>query len=168
VAPHMTVGSNPDLYKRYSWPSRSSTRASDPGGRSKHCLQGRSCLLLSEVLGPGTRPSTKSRYSYAQAGANEDFLRIVRANPFVKARDPVLARHYAWQLFQRGDLREAKRIADELQQTTTQRDPELEVAIHRGFPPLARASLSSATRNGKCRPNMCRPQTSARTGSRFT
>src|SRR5580704_12328838 len=57
------------------------------------------------------------------------FLRIVRANPFVETRDPALARHYAWQLFQRGGLREAKRIADELRQSTTQRDLELEIAI---------------------------------------
>jgi tetratricopeptide (TPR) repeat protein len=67
--------------------------------------------------------------AYAQAGANQDVLRIVRANPFVEARDPALARHYAWQLFQRGELREAKRIADELRQSTTQRDLELEIAI---------------------------------------
>ena len=46
------------------WPSPSSTRDADPGGRPEHYLQGRGCALtalLREVLPPGTGPSKKGR-----------------------------------------------------------------------------------------------------------
>jgi hypothetical protein len=65
---------------------------------------------------------------YAQAGANEEFLRLLRASPFIEGHDPVLARHYAWQLFQRGELPEAGQIAEKLK-VTIQRDLELETAV---------------------------------------
>lgn len=65
--------------------------------------------------------------AYANAGDDENFLRLLKANPSIETREPELARYHAWKLFQRGQILEARRIADRLHATT--RDLELEIAI---------------------------------------
>jgi tetratricopeptide (TPR) repeat protein len=67
--------------------------------------------------------------AFANAGDDENFLRVLKANPFVEERDPVLARHHAWKLFHHGQLHDAKRIARELRKSAKLRDLELEIAI---------------------------------------
>ena len=67
--------------------------------------------------------------AFANAGDDENFLRLLKACPFVEDRDPGLARYHAWKLFSRGHLGDARRIADELRKRAELRDPELEIAV---------------------------------------
>jgi hypothetical protein len=67
--------------------------------------------------------------AYANAGDNDSFMRIVEAHPTVKDGDSAIARHYAWQLFHRGRIKEAAAAAAELGRAASERDLNLEVAI---------------------------------------
>ncbi|MGH7846385.1 MAG: hypothetical protein ACREQW_14610 [Candidatus Binatia bacterium] len=67
--------------------------------------------------------------SYARAGDNDNFMRIVEANNAIFDRDSGLRRHYAWQLFSRGRLSEALAEAKRLAQEATSRELDLEIAI---------------------------------------
>jgi len=67
--------------------------------------------------------------AYAIAGDNDSFMRIVEAHPTIKDGDPAIARHYAWQLFHRGRIKEAAAVAAELGHAASERDLNLEVAI---------------------------------------
>jgi hypothetical protein len=67
--------------------------------------------------------------AYASVGDNENFMRIVEAHPPIKRIDSGIERHYAWQLFQRGRIKEAAAAASELGRTVLGRDLNLEVAI---------------------------------------
>ncbi len=67
--------------------------------------------------------------AYANAGDNHNFVRIVEAHPAVKQSDPGIERHYAWQLFYRGRIKEAIAAVAVLGRTASERDLNLEVAI---------------------------------------
>ena len=67
--------------------------------------------------------------AYAQVGDDENFFRIVEAHPSIKDGDPAIAAHYAWQLFRRGQLKEARRAAAELDRFSSGRDLNLDVAL---------------------------------------
>jgi hypothetical protein len=67
--------------------------------------------------------------AYANAGDNDNFMRIVEAHPAIKRSDTGIERHYAWQLFHRGRMKEAAAAATELGRTASGRDLNLEVAI---------------------------------------
>jgi hypothetical protein len=66
--------------------------------------------------------------SYARAGDNDNFMRIVENNAILD-RDSRLRRHYAWQMLSRGRLSEALAEARQLAQEATSRDLDLEIAI---------------------------------------
>lgn len=67
--------------------------------------------------------------SYARAGDNDNFMRIVEGNNAILDRSNGLRRHYAWQLFRRGLLSEARLEAQRLAEEATTRDLDLEIAI---------------------------------------
>ncbi len=67
--------------------------------------------------------------AYANAGDDENFLRLLQANPFIEAREPELARYHAWKLFQGGQIREARRISEQIRANASTRDLELEIAV---------------------------------------
>jgi len=67
--------------------------------------------------------------AYANAGDSDNFTRIVEANPAIRRSDAGIERHYAWQLFHRGRIKEATAAASELGRTALGRDLNLEVAI---------------------------------------
>ena len=67
--------------------------------------------------------------AYANAGDNDNFMRIVEAHPAIKGSDTGIEKHYAWQLFHRGRMKEAIAAAAELGRTASGRDLNLEVAI---------------------------------------
>jgi hypothetical protein len=67
--------------------------------------------------------------AYANAGDNENFMRIVESHPAVRGSDAGIDKHYAWQLFQGGRIKEAAAAAAELGRTAAGRDLNLEVAI---------------------------------------
>ena len=67
--------------------------------------------------------------AYANAGDNDNFMRLVEAHPAIKRSDPGIEKHYAWQLFHRGRMKEALAAAVELGRTASGRDLNLEVAI---------------------------------------
>jgi hypothetical protein len=56
-------------------------------------------------------------------------MRIVEVHPTIKGGDPAIARHYAWQLFLRGRMREAAAAAVEIGTAPLERHLNLEVAI---------------------------------------
>ena len=67
--------------------------------------------------------------AYANAGDNDNFMRVVEAHPATKHSDAGIERHYAWQLFRQGRLNEANLAAAQLEHTALGRDLNLEVAI---------------------------------------
>jgi hypothetical protein len=67
--------------------------------------------------------------AYANAGDNDNFMRVVEAHPATKQSDAGIERHYAWQLFRRGRLNESNVAAVQLERTALGRDLNLEVAI---------------------------------------
>jgi hypothetical protein len=67
--------------------------------------------------------------AFANAGDDDKFLDLLRANPIIEMREPELARYHAWKLLQRGQIREAFRITDWLRANGSARDPQLEVAL---------------------------------------
>ena len=67
--------------------------------------------------------------AYADAGDNDNFMRIVEANPAIRRSYPGIERHYAWQLFHRGRVKEATAAASEVGRTALGRDLDLDVAI---------------------------------------
>jgi hypothetical protein len=76
------------------------------------------------------RDITLAARAYANAGDSNNFMRVAEAHPVVKDRDPVLAAHYAWRLFHRGQLKEAKAAAEDLARRFPDlRDLNLEIAI---------------------------------------
>lgn len=69
-------------------------------------------------------------YSYAQLGDGLQFIRIIETHPFLEDRDPEFRRHYAWELFGLGRLKEAKSRTEMLaRQFPANRDLQLEIAI---------------------------------------
>jgi hypothetical protein len=56
-------------------------------------------------------------------------MRIVEAHPAIKQSNTEIERHFAWQLFRRGRIKEATAAAGELGRTASGRDLNLEVAI---------------------------------------
>lgn len=67
--------------------------------------------------------------AYANAGDNDNFMRVVEADPAIRQSNTRIETHYAWQLFRRGRLKEAAVEAAELGRTASDRDLNLEVAI---------------------------------------
>ncbi len=67
--------------------------------------------------------------AYANAGDNDNFMRIVEAYPAIRRSDTAIERLYAWQLFPRGRTKEAASAAGELGRTALGRDLNLEVAL---------------------------------------
>jgi hypothetical protein len=67
--------------------------------------------------------------AYANAGDNDNFMRVVEAHPAIKRSDPGIERRYAWQLFYRGRIKEAIAAVSELGRDASERDLNLEVAI---------------------------------------
>jgi hypothetical protein len=67
--------------------------------------------------------------AYANAGDSDNFMRIVEAHPAIRRSDAGIQRHYAWQLFRRGRIKEATAAAGELGRAVLERDLNLEVAI---------------------------------------
>jgi hypothetical protein len=76
------------------------------------------------------RDIATAAYAFAQLGDGREFTRIIEANPFLEDRDPEFRRHYAWELFRQGRLREAKARVELLaQKSDADRDLQLEIAI---------------------------------------
>lgn len=69
----------------------------------------------------------RTAQAYALLGDDAEFLRVIEAHPFLKEREPRLLQQYAWVLFRKGRLKEAKTAADELR--SSDRDLQLESAI---------------------------------------
>ena len=69
----------------------------------------------------------RAAQAFARLGDDAEFLRVMHAHPFLKEREPGLLHYYAWALFRRGRLKEAKAAADEL--GGAERDLQLEIAI---------------------------------------
>lgn len=67
--------------------------------------------------------------SYAKAGDNDNFIRVIETNSTILNRDSGLRRHYAWQLVSRGRLKEALTQGQRLAQHDTTRDLDLEIMI---------------------------------------
>jgi hypothetical protein len=72
---------------------------------------------------------TAAAQAYANAGDNDNFMRIVEAHPTLNDGDPAIAKHYAWQLFHRGRIKETAAAIAELGSTASGRDLNLEVAL---------------------------------------
>jgi hypothetical protein len=66
--------------------------------------------------------------AFASAGDDEDFLRTINLCP-PERRSPQLINRHAWVLFQRGLIKDAARLADELKNRPEARDLNLEIAI---------------------------------------
>lgn len=65
-----------------------------------------------------------------QAGRGEELVRLVEANPALRETTVGILRHYGWQLYQNGRLKNAEQVAGELQQKSPdRRDLNLEIAI---------------------------------------
>jgi hypothetical protein len=76
------------------------------------------------------RDIATAAYAFAQLGDGREYVRIIEANPFLEDKDPEFRRHYAWELFKQGRLREAKMRAEFLAQNfASHRDLQLEIAI---------------------------------------
>jgi hypothetical protein len=69
----------------------------------------------------------RAAQAYGRLGDDAEFLRIIEAHPFLKENEPGLLHYYAWALFRKGRLKEAKAAADALRDTD--RDLQLEIAI---------------------------------------
>jgi hypothetical protein len=69
----------------------------------------------------------RAAQAVARLGDDAEFLRVMQAHPFLKEREPGLLHYYAWALFRRGRLKEARTAADEL--GAAERDLQLEIAI---------------------------------------
>jgi hypothetical protein len=67
--------------------------------------------------------------AYAKVGDNENFMRLVEAQPGIMDADSNLARHYGWQLLRRGRMKEATQQVDRLRVHQTTRDLDLEIAL---------------------------------------
>lgn len=69
----------------------------------------------------------RAAQAFARLGDDPEVLRVMEAHQFLKEREPGLLHYYAWALFRRGRLKEAKAAADEL--SASDRDLQLEIAI---------------------------------------
>jgi len=67
--------------------------------------------------------------AFAQAGDQENFIRVMQGHPFLKERDMTLKRALAWRYFDTGKLKDAQLIVDELAKSGSDRDLNLEVAL---------------------------------------
>jgi hypothetical protein len=67
--------------------------------------------------------------AYARAGDEDGFVRVIEAHRTILDHNVDLARHYGWQLFNRGRLKEARDLAQSLQSKPDGRDLDLEIAI---------------------------------------
>ena len=93
--------------------------------------------------------------AYANAGDNDNFTRIVEAHPAIKRSDPGIERHYAWQLFYRGRIKEAIAAVAELSRFTSEHDLDLEVAIAK--PAIGRRLHDLSLLSSKRHPNTAPP-----------
>jgi hypothetical protein len=76
------------------------------------------------------RDIATAAYEYAQLGDGREFTRLIEAHPFLEDREPEFCRHYAWELFRLGKLKDAKARAELLAQNfPANRDLQLEIAI---------------------------------------
>jgi hypothetical protein len=72
----------------------------------------------------------RAAQAFARLGDGAEFIRVVEAHPFLQGQEPELLRHYAWELFKKGRLREAKDSAERLARDfAAHRDLQLEIAI---------------------------------------
>jgi hypothetical protein len=83
-------------------------------------------LLYAETSDP--RDMECAARAFANAGDDANFLRTMEGFPFLSERDPHLKRRYAWLLLQRGRLKQARQIAEDLR-VGQQRDLNLEIAL---------------------------------------
>jgi hypothetical protein len=67
--------------------------------------------------------------AYAKVGDNENFMRLVEAHPAIMDADSNLARHYGWQLLNRGRMKDAMQRVDNLRAKSATRDLDLEIAL---------------------------------------
>jgi hypothetical protein len=75
------------------------------------------------------RDLSHAAQSYANAGDDENFLRVVEAHPAVLDRSAAITRRYGWALFNRGRMKEARQLLERYQADTTRRDLNLEIAV---------------------------------------
>jgi hypothetical protein len=96
--------------------------------REEHRSIGPYAEKLYEFTGD-IRDLSYAAQSYARAGDDDNFIRVVEANPTVLDRSSLVARLYGWRLFNRGRMREARQIVERLRADTSKRDLNLEIAI---------------------------------------
>jgi hypothetical protein len=84
-----------------------------------------------EILYDQTKDSQDAEHAaraFANAGDDDNLLRLLREHPFIEKGDPSLARYHAWGLFQRGHTKDAAQIAKDLRNLQSP-DLDLEIAI---------------------------------------
>ena len=69
----------------------------------------------------------RAAQAFALLGDGAEFMRVIEAYPFLIEGEPGLLHWYAWELFRRGRLQEAKAAAGKL--ASSERDLQLEIAI---------------------------------------
>jgi hypothetical protein len=69
----------------------------------------------------------RAAQAFGRLGDDTEFLRVMEAHPTLKEREPGLLHYYAWALFRKGRLKDAKAAAEAL--GPAERDLQLEVAI---------------------------------------
>ncbi|WP_147270294.1 MULTISPECIES: HTH domain-containing protein [Rhodopseudomonas] len=69
----------------------------------------------------------RAAQAHARLGDDAELMRVIEAHPLLKELEPGLLQHYAWALFRKGRLKEAKTAADAL--LSSDRDLQLEIAI---------------------------------------
>ena len=67
----------------------------------------------------------RAAQAFARLGDDAEFVRVMEDHPFLKEDEPGLLHYYAWALFRRGRLKEAKKAADDLD--PSERDLQLEI-----------------------------------------
>jgi hypothetical protein len=87
--------------------------------------------LAEELYGKTDDPRdiSNAARAYANAGDDENFLRVAEKYPSVWQDEPALRNRYAWVLFRKGRYNEARDAAVELAKTSSFRDLNLEVAL---------------------------------------
>jgi hypothetical protein len=67
--------------------------------------------------------------AYADAGSDDDFLRLVTDSPSVEHQHPRLKIHHAWLLLRRGDPKGARALTDDLRNSGLRSNYNLEIAV---------------------------------------
>jgi hypothetical protein len=71
--------------------------------------------------------------AFANAGDDDNLLRLLKEHPFIEKADPSLARYHAWTLFQRGHTKGAAQVARDLRgHQSADLDLEIAIAIETG------------------------------------